>query len=224
MSAELMLEATNVSLLIIEKRTHKDIVVGVPHHAPAGTLTLPCCEHPNADENVGFLGRYLAETLGCYNVIACNYTFDVNKYFRSDYSMQIAAWGPKVLVEIHGHAVKKKTPDNLIEISSGSRANDRFSKVLADKLQLEINSNDNLKSLTLNVKGEYDNLQLPASESVTISDGRWVPYHIELPPCLRIPTKEPKTGKPPEEGYLFCDILARTLTEIHRNKNSQQPA
>jgi len=47
MNAELMLEATNTSLLIIEERQHKDIVVGVPHHAPAGVDHLPCPEHGN---------------------------------------------------------------------------------------------------------------------------------------------------------------------------------
>lgn len=36
MSGELMLEATNTSLLIIETRGCTDIVVEAPHHAPAG--------------------------------------------------------------------------------------------------------------------------------------------------------------------------------------------
>ena len=132
MSAELMLESTEPSLLIIEERKRKDIIVGVPHHAPAGISKLPCPEHPDADENAGFIGRYVAEKLNCCSLIACNYTTDVNKFFRTDYTMQIARWNPKVLIEIHGHgAVKAKTD---IEISSGSSSNDKFSKELAEKL------------------------------------------------------------------------------------------
>ena len=111
MSGELMLEATDTSLLIIEKRGHTDIIVGVPHHAPAGVDQLPCPEHNKSDENTGFLGRYLAEILDACSIIACNYTVDVNKYFRTDYCMQIAKWDPKVLVEIHGHGSGKAKSD-----------------------------------------------------------------------------------------------------------------
>lgn len=107
MSAELMLEATETSLLIIEERARHDIVVGVPHHAPAGVSQLPCPEHRPSDENAGFIGRHLAERLGCCSVIACNYTIDANKHLRSDYTMQIAAWRPTVLIEIHGHGKTK---------------------------------------------------------------------------------------------------------------------
>ena len=210
MSAELMLESTDPSLLIIEERTQKDIVIGVPHHAPAGKPTLPCPEHKDADENAGFLGRYLAEKLDCCSIIACNYTVDVNKFFRSDYSMQIATWNPKVLVEIHGHSAKNANYD--IEISSGNSNNNRFSKILAKKLQTAFNADPNLKSLK--VSGEYDKLYFKASKAVTISDGRWIAYHIELPPQLR-KHQGSDSGKPPEIGYSFCDLLYRLMHEIH---------
>jgi hypothetical protein len=108
------------------------MVVAVPHHAPAGKDTLPCLEHQEADENAGFLGWDLAERLGCSCIIACNYPVDSNKYFRSDYAMQIAAWNPKVLVEIHGHNGKKARSN--IEISSGGGENAGFAKALAGKL------------------------------------------------------------------------------------------
>jgi hypothetical protein len=36
MSVESMLAFTAASLLILEERRRKDIVVGVPHHAPGG--------------------------------------------------------------------------------------------------------------------------------------------------------------------------------------------
>jgi hypothetical protein len=71
MSAELMLESTSTSILIIEERKFKDIIIGVPHHAPAGIDKLPCLEHEESDENAGFLGRYIAEKLNCCSIIAC---------------------------------------------------------------------------------------------------------------------------------------------------------
>src|SRR5438874_1842201 len=93
-----ILALSKPSLLIIEERANKRIVIGVPHHAPAGAENLPCPEHPDADENAGFLGRYIAESLSCCSVIACNYPVDVNKFFRTDYSMQVAKWNAQVLV------------------------------------------------------------------------------------------------------------------------------
>ena len=118
MDANSMLESTEQSFLIIENRARYDIVVGVPHHAPAGVPNLPCPEHSDSDENTGFIGRYLAEKLNCCSVIACNSTIDPNKHLRSDYAMQITAWSPSVLIEIHGHGKVRSKYD--VEISCGS--------------------------------------------------------------------------------------------------------
>ena len=210
MSAELMLESVEPSILIIEERKRKDIVIGVPHHAPAGETTLPCIEHPDADENAGFFGRYLAERIGCCSVIACNYPVDVNKYFRTDYTMQIANWNPKVLIEIHGHGGQKARSD--IEISSGGIDNEKFSMDLADRLLKSFSTLDELKSIS--VCGEYNEIYFKASSAVTISDGRWMPYHIELPPNLR-KADNGVNGKPPKIGYQFCNFLAKALNEIY---------
>jgi hypothetical protein len=206
MSAELMLESAEPSLLIVEERTRRDIVIGVPHHAPAGIPQLPCPTHKDADENAGFLGRYLAESLDCCSIIACNYRVDVNKYFRSDYTMQIAEWNPKVLVEIHGHGGKRAKYD--VEISSGSAENDRFSVQMAQQL----GGFKHLKSFS--ICGKYSEIYYKASDSVTISDGRWIAYHIELPSALRKPS-DGRTGKPPKIGYAFCDALAEILKKMH---------
>ncbi len=211
MNAELLLEITDISLLMIEDRPKKSIVIGVPHHAPAGKETLPCLEHQEADENTGFLGQYLAEQLHCCCVIACNYPVDSNKYFRSDYSMQIAAWSPKVLVEIHGHNGKKAKSN--IEISSGGGGKEVYSKALAEKLAASFQGSDALRKFT--VSGDYDQIYYKASNAVTISDGRWIGYHIELPPNLR-KMIEGLEGKPPKAGYAFCDGLADVLRQIHR--------
>ena len=206
-----MLKLTEPSLLIIEVRGSTDVVVGVPHHAPAGKPTLPCPEHTASDENAGFLGRHLAEALHCCSIIACNYTIDVNKFFRSDYAMQIAKWNPKVLIEIHGHGGRKAKHD--IEISSGSTENSRYSVRLATELRGLLANDNGLKGLS--ICGEYSELYFKANGSVTISDGRWVAYHIELPPSLR-KSSDGATGKPPPDiGYTFCNALEKAVRNIH---------
>jgi hypothetical protein len=166
MRTELMLEATDTSLLIIETRKYTDIVIGVPHHAPAGVDHLPCPEHKDSDENAGFLGRYLAERLDVCSVIACNYHVDVNKYFRTDYCMQIAHWNPKILVEIHGHGSGKAKSD--IEISSGE-TNNNHSEALATALRIKLSA---MGMDVYKVCGTYSELGLAAKGAVTINDGR----------------------------------------------------
>jgi len=211
MSAELMLECSTVSILITEERKNNDIVIGVPHHAPAGKKTLPCKEHPKSDENAGFLGRYIAEKLDSHSIVVCNYTMDVNKCINRDYVFQIMKWCPKYLVEIHGHGTTKTNFD--IEISCGEKKNEKFSKDLADKLQKKCSKFGNLSGKS--ISGEYDQIKLQAKDAVTINNVGWIPFHIELPQQLRIPTNT-KVGKPPKEGYLFCDCLIEALNEICR--------
>jgi hypothetical protein len=63
-------------------------------------------------------------------------------------------------------------------------------------------------------------LYFKASNTVTISDGRWLAYHIELPPKLRKPSSNP-VGKPPLAGYQFCDALANVLKELYGDSKSQ---
>jgi len=210
MSTELMLETIGTSFLIIEKRSRTDIVVGVPHHAPAGQTKLPCTKHQDADENAGFIGWYIADKLDCCSVIACNYAVDVNKRLDTDYSEQIVAWNPKQLVEIHGHGGKRAHSN--IEISSGAPDNDAHSKLLAKKLETAFQSDLDLRKLT--VCGEYERLYFKASGTATISDRRWLSYHIELPPELRMPPKS-ESGKPSKIAYRFCDLLVQAIREIH---------
>ena len=208
-----MLESTETSLLIIEVRKETRIVVGVPHHAPAGITKLPCPEHEDSDENAGFLGRYIAEKLQCCSIVACNYTTDVNKCNRSDYAIQIAKWKPTVLIEIHGHKGRNNNGKAKfdIEISSGSSRGDCYSNPLAKKLN-EVFANSDLKNLTIG--GEFSAIHFKASNSVTITDERWIAYHIELPPDLRKPLNG-SSGKPAPIGYKFCDALMPAVKMAH---------
>mgnify|MGYP000110390960 CR=1 FL=1 len=206
MSVELMLGLSKPSFLIINERARKDFVIGVPHHAPAGTEKLPCPEHGVSDENAGFLGHCLADILDCCSVIACNYTIDVNKRLRSDYAVQIASWNPSVLVEIHGHGGNNAKYD--IEISCGSKDRNENSKKLAESLSEEFKKKDELKYIR--VCGDFHEIYFKASRTLTICDSRWLGFHIELPSSLRIPENS-RIGKPNPAGYIFCSILADIL-------------
>ena len=210
MGANSMLESTEQSLLIIEKRTRFDIVVGVPHHAPAGMPFLPCPEHSDADENVGFIGRYLADQLDCCSVIACNYTIDPNKHLRSDYTMQIAAWNPSVLIEIHGHGKVRSNYD--VEISCGSAELTTYSEDLVTVINRKLSGDADFEDVS--VCGRFVDLYFKATKTLTIADSRWLAYHIELSPRLRKPDTG-QTGKPTALAYRFGDHLAAALHEKH---------
>ena len=204
-----MLESTEPSRLIIEERKRFDIVIGVPHHAPAGTPSLPCAEHSDSDENTGFLGRHLAEKLDCCSIIACNYTIDANKHLNSDYAMQIAEWHPSVLIEIHGHGKVRSSYD--VEISCGSAAFTTYSEELASAINRKRLADEDLAAVS--VCGRFTDIYFKATKTLTIIDQRWLAYHIELSPRLRKP-EAGQTGTPTTLAYRFCDHLAAALVEI----------
>ena len=210
MDANSMLESTEPSLLIIEKRNRFDIVVGVPHHAPAGTPYLPCAEHSDSDENTGFVGRYLADQLDCCSIIACNSTIDANKHLHSDYTMRVAQWRPSVLIEIHGHGKVRSKYD--VEISCGSAESTTYSEDLATAINRKCLADADLAEVS--VSGCFTDIYFKATKTLTITDARWLAYHIELSPRLRKP-EAGQTGKPTALAYRFCDHLAAALFEGH---------
>jgi hypothetical protein len=172
------------SILIIEERENKKIVICAPHHAPAGKPTLPCPEHPDSDENTGSIARDIAIALNCRSIIACNYMIDPNKSLCTDYSVQIVKWQPDYLIEIHGHGAKTEKADGkTIEISSGKH-NSELSEKFAVLLNLELSKHSSIKDFTC--RGTYQNLLFKASGTATINDLRWKSFHIEIPPALRI--------------------------------------
>jgi len=210
MDVNSMLESTEPSRLIAETRTRSDIVVGVPHHAPAGTPHLPCAEHSDSDENTGFVGRYLANRLDCCSVIACNATIDANKHLHSDYTLRIAKWRPLVLVEIHGHGKVRSKYD--VEISCGSAAFTAYSEALATAIDRRRIMDADLADVS--VCGCFADIYFRATKTLTITDPRWLAYHIELSPRLRKP-EAVQTGRPTALAYRFCDHLAAALIEKH---------
>ena len=213
MDANSMLESTEQSLLIIEARPRHDIIVGVPHHAPAGTPTLPCPEHGDSDENTGFIGRHIAKQLNCCCIIACNSTIDPNKNLDSDYAMQIAEWRPSVLIEIHGHGKVRSKYD--VEVSCGSIDHTRYSEDLAAVINR--NLAEDAEFADVSVSGRFADLYFRATKTLTITDTRWLAYHIELSSRLRKP-KNGQPGRPTAFAYRFANHLAVALLEKHGQK------
>jgi hypothetical protein len=206
----LLLQSNQESLLIAEKRSRSDIVVGVPHHAPAGTPQLPCPEHRDADENTGFIGRHLAEKLDCCSVIACNAAVDPNKRLDSDYAKQIVTWTPKILTEIHGHGKVRSKYD--VEISCGSEKFTSYAEELAYRINCRLSADERFADVS--VCGCFGDIYFRATKTLTITDRRWLAYHIELSSRLRKPI-EGRKGRPTEFAYRFCDHLSQALREIH---------
>lgn len=205
---EQILFIDNASILLTEERERKDIVIGAPHHSVGGVKKLPCFEHPDADENCGFIARKIAETLKLSSIIACNYRVDPNKNLRTDYSMQIAQWTPKYLIEIHGHGANSIS-DNLIEITAGSLTRNDFSKLFASTLQAKLSNNEELKYYV--ATGDFSKLHFKGTKSATIIDERWIPLQIELPPSLRL---NPTDNKLPKRATDLTKYLIETITEV----------
>ncbi len=196
------------SILLTEERERKDIVIGAPHHSVGGVKNLPCVEHPNADENSGFIARHIAEALKISSIIACNYRVDPNKNLRTDYSMQIAQWAPKYLIEIHGHGAKSIS-DNLIEITAGSLTRNDFSQLFASNLQTKLSSYEELNKYV--ALGDFRKLYFQGTKSATITDERWKPLQIELPPSLRL---NPVNNKLPKSASNLTKCLIESITEV----------
>ncbi len=195
------------SLLVVERRRHQGIVIGVPHHAPAGREKLPRVAHRRSDENAGFIGRHIAEALGVASVIACNYPIDVNKSLATDYSRIILDLKPRYLIEIHGHGNRSAEG---VEISSG-RNERTLSMDFARALLDETHRFDDLKSIP--VSGEFERIHFRAENSATITTDRWRSLHIELPPELRIPTPH-SLVRPPRLAYQFADCIVDAIKKI----------
>jgi hypothetical protein len=207
LTEQILLNET-ASILLIEQRERKDIVIGAPHHSAGGVKYLPCAEHRNADENTGFIARRIAEALKLSSVIACNYRIDSNKSLRTDYSMQIAQWNPEYLIEIHGHGVKHVS-DDLIEISAGSLQRNDFSKLFAEILQDKISGNQGLKNYF--ASGNFSRLHFKGTKSATITDERWKSLQIELPRSLRL---NPADNKLPLVANDLIKYLIETIDEV----------
>ena len=199
-SEKILNDPENYALLITQGEV-REVVIGVPHHAPLGVPTLPCEEHPYADENAGLIGYKVARLLNCRGIIACNSPIDPNKHEDSDYCQKILAWKPKFLVEVHGHGSNLAKFD--IEISSGSTTRNFWSKEMAARIRAKLSTRPQFQGYTLS--GDIDQIYFKAKKSYTITRDEWVAFHIELPWSIR---------KSKEKYSLFCEVLAETIREL----------
>lgn len=190
--------------LISQKRPREEIVIGAPHHAPAGIEKLPASRP--ADENTGFLTFEVAKSLNCPFVIAVNAERDPNKRLDTEYSKAVAQLAPKYLVEVHGHG-KGKAKAN-IEISAGSQERNHHSKLLACLLRDAFKEHTELNEL--DICGNFHEIYFKATKSPTIQHHKWIGIHIELPPSLR---KANDSVELPEVGQQFCSCLAAALNK-----------
>jgi hypothetical protein len=195
------------SLLLIEERDRKDIIIGAPHHSLGGIKYLPCKEHEDADENTGYIARQIARELNLSSIIACNYRIDPNKKLETDYSRVIIEWEPKYLIEIHGHGAKS-ADKYLIEISSGNAERTTLSKKFADTLTNKMVKHKSLKRFQ--ASGDFNTIHFKAKKSATITTDKWNPIHIEIPPLLRLT----KTNQLPKSSIYFTRLLVDTINEI----------
>jgi hypothetical protein len=187
--------------LLISQGEVREVVIGVPHHAPLGVSNLPCKEHPYADENAGVLGYEVARLLNCSSIIACNSPIDPNKNKDSEYCKKILAWKPKFLIEIHGHGGNSAKFD--IEISSGSTTKNFWSQQMAERIRAKLFTRPQFLGYTLS--GDINQIYFKAKNSYTITTDEWVAFHIELPKSIR----ESK-----DKYSLFCESLAETISEL----------
>ncbi|WP_143824684.1 hypothetical protein [Natranaerobius trueperi] len=209
MNIEQKLNDKEHSHLIKEIETSTNILIGAPHHAPKGIKSLPCKEHPDSDENVGYLAQYLANKLNASYIIAVNAKSDYNKILDSEYIQFIKYIKPKIFIEIHGHGGTNAKQD--IEISTGSKDKESWSIELSKILKENLQKDDTLNNLS--VSGSWNEIYFTAKYTKSIKTGDWIGFHIELPQNLRI-SKLDAVTLPPEEGYLFLDYLAKTVKQL----------
>ncbi|NMM64716.1 hypothetical protein HBE96_19085 [Clostridium sp. P21] len=216
-----ILKIDNASIFVTNIKEKSNIVIGVPHHAPSGTIRMPCDSHPYSDENAGYIGDYIAEKLKCSFLCACNYFIDVNKNHNnnySDYYTALEKCSPKYLVEIHGHGIEHSGND--IEISSGCKEDEKYALELKEKLESIIHKKwsenkedkDFCKIKDLNINANFNDIYFKATKSSTIVDKRWRSYHIELPVMLRIVLHE--KNKLPSYGEKFTEILYEAIKNV----------
>lgn len=198
--AWLLNDPVNSYLYYLAGTTEK-VLVAAPHHAPLDVSTLPCASHPTADENTGWITYELASRLNCSCLIAGNYFLDPNKYKTSDYFKKIEAVQPEILIEIHGHGSVSATFD--IEISCGSREKSPLSQRMATQLATAFSNHPGLRHYT--ISGDFDQIHLRATKSLTINTNEWTAYHIELPFQLR---------KDPLQYKIMCDQLKNIILEM----------
>jgi hypothetical protein len=201
------LSTKRVTKLLKHENNNSNIVIGAPHHAVGGITKLPCSTHEDSDENTGFIAWEISKLLKTHSVIECYAKVDPNKKLDTDYSKQIIRWKPKYLIEIHGHGGKNAGKHEL-QISSGSSERNKYSIKFAGLLQKIFSANKELGKYSVN--GDFNSIYFQAKGTATITDERWISFHIELPPSLRINDKK----ELPNIAQKLINAIANTIKMV----------
>jgi hypothetical protein len=169
--------------LHIVERERKDIIIGAPHHAIGGVISLPCPEHKVSDENTGLIAQKIANELNLSLLVGCNAQIDYNKSELNEYYQKLKDWNPLLLIEIHGHG-GVKVNERTIEISSGSKTREILSIDFAESLNRELKIRKTLSEFKAN--GNFDEIFFKAKNTKTINNDNWKGIHIEIPKPLRV--------------------------------------
>lgn len=190
--------------ILVFQPQKKKIIIGAPHHAPAGVKKLRC--NRVSDQNTGYIALELANELESTAVISTNASVDPNKKFSTSYAKTLLEMSPNYLIEIHGHGSGKANFD--IEISAGSNSKNNWSILLADELSNQLKKYLTFKKFS--VSGDFQNIFFKATQTATMQHKEWLGLHIELPLSLR---KEKKSKKLPEVGKQFVKFLAISINQ-----------
>jgi len=102
----------------------------------------------------------------------------------------------------------RKLNNQTIEISSGSIARNPDSMLFATVLKTKFLEHEILKNYK--ICGNFNFIHFKAVKSATITDERWKPFHIELPPSIRLDNE----NRLPSFINDFNNFLVETIREV----------
>ncbi len=181
------------------------VVVGAPHHAPAGVRRLKCDRR--SDQNTGLLAWRVAELARVPIVIVTNADADPNKSLDSEYSKAVASYGPRVLLEIHGHRSKKARFD--VEVSAGCADRSEHLTNFVAAFTRGMTSDPELKDLS--VSGDFERIHFKATDTVTMRSPIWLGLHAEFPLSVRKQRGHPSL---PQMGERLATYIAAALIDL----------
>lgn len=202
-----LFDRTQTSLLIsnLADTDSAWVVVGAPHHAPAGVRCLKC--NRPADQNTGLIAWEVAHALGAPFVIATNAEVDPNKSLTSKYSAAVRGFGPRFLLEIHGHGMRNVNFD--VEVSAGSVGRSEYAVNFATALSNAMRADPELSALS--VSGDFRSIRFRATRTATMHSTDWIGIHVELPLLVR---KQGSGSHLPNSGSRLATCLASAMLQL----------
>ena len=189
-----------------DDRSPTHLVVGAPHHAPAGVRRLKCDRV--ADQNSGLLAWQIAQAARVPVVIVTNAEEeDPNKSLDSGYCEAVSSYEPNILFEVHGHGGGRACFD--LEVSAGSSTRAVHAATFADALSDQMIQHPILGGLT--VSADFDAIHYKARYTATMQTERWLGIHVDFPLMVR---KRGNRRGLPAAGEKLAGCVATALTAL----------